>query len=81
MNDIDFDMASACWRKNKKYMGKGYFVYICAYVHSNGKQCRRTVYSQLIKNPYANMYENFVDNNLLHHPNRDLFCKQHLNRG
>lgn len=33
-NLIDFDTASNEWRKNKKYIGKGQFVYLCNYIHT-----------------------------------------------
>jgi hypothetical protein len=29
-SEIDFDEASAAWRKNKKHIGNGQFVYLCA---------------------------------------------------
>ncbi len=79
--NFDFDDASTEWRKNKKYKGKGKFVYICHYIHSNGKQCRRTIYSNLMYNPYADSFNNFefwAKNK--NHPNKDIFCKKHLNR-
>lgn len=80
--EIDFDEASKLWRQNKKYIGGGNFVYICNYIHSNGKQCRKTIYSQKQKNQYGNMYENLEigSGKYLTHPNKDIFCKRHLNR-
>jgi hypothetical protein len=71
--DIDFDDASIQWRKNKKYIGNGYFTYTCNYIHSNGKQCRKTVYSQLIENKYLNTFCEYNKN----HPNAQLYCKKH----
>ena len=76
---IDFDEASKCWRQNKKYIGNGMFVYICGYIHSNGKQCRRTIYSQTTTNPYSTIYHNLEINKYHNHKNKDFFCKQHLN--
>jgi hypothetical protein len=78
--DIDFDYASKCWRQNKKYKGKGYFVYICNYVHSNGKRCRRTIVSSIIENKYKTQFEHFELNDYFIHPNAHIFCKRHLNR-
>ena len=36
-NVIDFSNASTEWRKNKKYCGKGNFVYLCGYIHKKNK--------------------------------------------
>lgn len=86
MNDlcftaIQFDDASKCWRLNKKYKGKGQFVYICNYVHSNGKRCRRTIVNQVWNNLYKNQFNTGEFNDAYkNHPNADLFCKRHLNR-
>ena len=44
--EIDFDAASTAWRANKRHVGFGVFVYRCAYVHSNGKLCGKTVEAQ-----------------------------------
>jgi hypothetical protein len=38
---FDFEEASSEWRKNKKYIGNGYFAYMCDYIHSDGKQCKK----------------------------------------
>lgn len=80
--DIDFDDASKLWRQNKKNIGGGKFVYTCNYIRTCGKRCRRTIYSQIQKNPYANMYENLnlCSTKYLNHPNKDIYCKKHLNR-
>ncbi len=45
---IDFDAASVAWRKNKKHIGGGYFVYTCKYVHTNGKLCNKPAFKQNI---------------------------------
>ena len=44
--EIDFDAASTAWRANKRHVGFGVFVYRCAYVHSSGKLCGKTVEAQ-----------------------------------
>ena len=78
---IDFDDASKCWRANKKYKGNGYFVYICNYIHSNGKRCRRTIYKHIIDNNYKYQFNNFEYNhNLYNNKNANVFCKRHLSR-
>ena len=41
--DIDFDEASVAWRANKKYLGQGWFAYRCAYIHSNGNRCSKSI--------------------------------------
>lgn len=37
------ELGSGTWWANKRRIGGGACVYICQYVHSNGKHCRRTV--------------------------------------
>jgi len=46
--DIDFDYASECWKKNKKSIGNGSYVYICTYTNNN-KVCGRKCYKELNK--------------------------------
>jgi hypothetical protein len=46
--DIDFDDASACWRKNKKYLGNGTYKYICPIQKKDGNICCNPCYGQLI---------------------------------
>jgi hypothetical protein len=50
---FDFDEASAAWRSNKKWLGRGMFAYKCSYIHSNGKQCTKSVEGQAYKIPYS----------------------------
>lgn len=41
INLIDFDYASNCWRANKKYLGKGIFVYKCNHISKKtNKYCK-----------------------------------------
>jgi len=77
---IDFDYASRCWMANKKSKGKGYYVYICNYIHSNGKRCRRTIYNNIIRNDYKSQFNNYEYKNMSHHINAGIYCKRHLNR-
>jgi hypothetical protein len=38
---IDFDEASAAWKKNKKSIGNGQYKYICMQKTKAGKSCKR----------------------------------------
>jgi hypothetical protein len=38
--EIDFDEASAAWRKNKKPMGQGCYTYICGHITKQGTPCQ-----------------------------------------
>jgi DNA primase large subunit len=72
---MDFDKSSLEWRKNKKYLGKGLFSYLCNYIHSNGKKCKKIIASSsnyMINNIFFKKYIN--------HPNQYYYCKRHLNR-
>ena len=40
-SSIDFDEASREWKKNKKYVGNGYYKYICCQTTKLGKKCNR----------------------------------------
>ena len=78
--NFDFDDASYEWRKNKKYLGQGNFTYTCNFIHSNNKKCRRTIYCYLIKSPYIYGFGDFCADKYKNHPNRDIYCKRHINR-
>lgn len=80
-NFIDFDEASKEWRKNKKKCKNGCFKYICNYIHSNGKQCRRTILASETPNYYVCGFGGctFVDK-YANHPNKNYYCKKHINR-
>ena len=43
MNEFiyDFDYASECWKKNKKYVGNGCYKYLCQGITKKGKKCTR----------------------------------------
>ncbi len=43
MDAEEFDIASRAWRANKIALGGGWFAYRCAYIHSDGKECKRAV--------------------------------------
>jgi hypothetical protein len=42
--NINFDEASIEWRKNKKYIGSGYFIYKCNHLKKNGSYCKNKIY-------------------------------------
>lgn len=66
-NYINFDEASKEWMKNKKKLKDGYFEYTCNYIHSNGKQCKKS--RVVIKDEHNYGLDN--DN---------YYCKQHINK-
>ena len=37
MFEFNFDESSKAWRKNKIYIGNGFFNYRCNYIHKNKK--------------------------------------------
>ncbi len=78
--NIDFDECSKAWRLNKKHIGKGYFVYKCNYIHTNGRRCFRTIYNSALKNNYKNQFNTGDYNDYSTHINANVFCKRHLNR-
>jgi hypothetical protein len=45
--NIDFDNASECWKKNKKYIGNGCYNYVCDYTSNSNKICGKKCYKQL----------------------------------
>ena len=45
--NIDFDDASASWRKNKKSIGNGSYKYICPIQKSDETICGKSCYKQL----------------------------------
>jgi len=45
--DIDFDDASAAWRKNKKSIINGCYKYICTVETTRGNICGKVCYGQL----------------------------------
>ena len=75
---MDFEQSSIEWRKNKKYKGNGYFVYVCNYIHSNGKHCRRTVWSGHHRTKICYMTGEAYTDRYKYHPNRDIRCEKHL---
>ncbi len=80
-NYIDFDEASKEWRKNKKKQENGRFEYVCNYFHKNSKQCRNTIVASLLQNEYVCGFgDNNKYNKYKNHPNKNYYCKKHINR-
>jgi hypothetical protein len=78
-NPINFDEASQAWRENKKYLGRGMFAYRCAYIHSDGKLCKRVVEGQEQRALYQCHPELTVSTKKGRHPMK--WCKQHRRFG
>lgn len=74
MDALTFDDASRAWRSNKIALGGGWFAYRCAYIHSDGQQCRKAVTNS---GPPPADGTNFSSR--LRQPGR--FCKRHKVRG
>ena len=80
-NYIDFDKASTVWRENKKKISNGAFAYICHYVHTNKKRCRRSLVSSKLKNGYIYGFGGCTfHDKYYNHANKDYFCSRHINR-
>lgn len=74
MSEIDFDEASAAWRANKKSLGGGMFAYRCAYIHTGGKRCTKTV--EEFRKP--KLYEEYACRTMTRFP--EIFCWRHRNK-
>lgn len=72
---MDFDEASKAWRSNKKHIGNGMFQYICEYIHSDGKKCKKTCYAYL-----SEKYNINGEFGKIKHKNEYIYCKKHLNK-
>lgn len=80
-NNINFDEASLEWEKNKKKLHNGQFEYVCNYIHSNGKKCRKSLISSKRNNEYVYGFGGCQFNNkYINHPNKNYYCVKHINR-
>ena len=80
-NCIDFDKASREWNKNKKHLENGRFEYLCNYVHTTGKRCRRSLVASILNNTYIYGFGGCTfHDKYKNHPNKHYFCKRHINR-
>ena len=75
MESIDFNDASNEWRKNKIYLGKGYFGYKCS--HNN---CINLLYFYTTKNKNFNLFATDFDLQNKDNPNQYKFCEEHLHQ-
>ena len=72
----DFDISSNMWRQNKRYIGNGYFIYTCNYIHTkNNKKCNKIIYNI----NYKRYYTTLIEENHHYHKNGNKYCKRHLN--
>ncbi len=71
--NINFDDSSQEWRKNKIYLGRGYFQYKCSV-----EGCNDILYKYTTQSKYFNTFATKFD--LLHrnHPNQHIYCEKHL---
>ena len=74
--NIDFDKAISEWRKNKRHIGEG----ICQYIHSNGKQCNKSVYTGISTNKYQYNFGGVSEYNEKDNICSVKACKRHMNR-
>ena len=88
-NAIDFDAASKAWMENKKRLvnSRGLrigYTYVCTYVHSDGKKCRKPVETCSERNNSGRLryqeHVNFETERSGSGPKSGLFCRQHRNR-
>lgn len=71
--DIDFDEASKEWRKNKIYLGKGYFRYKCSI-----ENCNEIVYSYTTNHKDFELFATDFDLQYKNHIHKDKYCEDHL---
>lgn len=79
-SSIDFDDASAAWRANKRYVGRGLFAYRCCYVHSTGRLCGRTVEASQRPPTYAT-HPHWIPKARPPAADPSAFCVRHRVRG
>lgn len=72
-NNIDFDDASNEWRKNKVYLGKGYFQYKC-----NKQGCDNALYCYTTEHKQFHIFASTFDLLNKNNPNRFVYCEEHL---
>lgn len=70
---VDFDVSSMCWRKNKIYLGKGYFKYKC-----NITNCNEPLYCYTTQHKLFLKFATIFDLNNQNNPNQFSYCEKHL---
>ncbi len=73
MNPIDFDIASNEWRKNKVYLGKGYFKYKCS-----KHNCNNLLYCYTIQHKQFHIFATINDIQNKNNPKQFSYCEEHL---
>jgi hypothetical protein len=47
--EIDFDLSSNKWRANKKYLGKGVFIYKCQHISTTtNNYCKNKIFNNML---------------------------------
>lgn len=72
-NNIDFDEASKEWRKNKIYLGKGYFKYKCSH-----KDCNNLLYLYTVQHKHFNLFASEFDLKNKDNNKKYIYCEDHL---
>jgi hypothetical protein len=70
---FDFDDSSDCWRKNKIYIGKGYFQYKC-----KKENCNESLYCYTTQHKMFFQFASDFDLKNRNNPNQFDFCETHL---
>jgi hypothetical protein len=70
---MDFDEASCEWRKNKIYLGNGYFRYKCLV-----KNCNEITYSYTTEHKDFVLFATDFDLKYKNHINKYKYCEEHI---
>jgi hypothetical protein len=70
---MDFEDSSKEWRKNKIYIGKGYFKYKCKI-----KDCINELYSYTTEHKCFKKFALPFDLLYKNHKNKYIYCEEHL---
>ena len=73
MEPIDFEDSIREWRKNKIYLGKGYFHYKCSVEH-----CKETTYSYTTSHKNFKLFATEFDLQNKNHIHKYKYCEEHL---
>lgn len=71
--NIDFEFASNEWRKNKIYLGKGYFRYKC-----NKLDCPNELYCYTVQHKQFHLFASKFDLKNKSNPKQFVYCEEHL---
>ena len=73
MENLDFEISSHEWRKNKIYLGKGYFKYKC-----NKPDCNNILYCYTVQHKMFNLFASEIDLKNKSNPKQFNYCEDHL---